>query len=237
MATKKKAAKKKAEKPVAKTNGHTSEPLSEFQDLGKTGRVDPSSNGTQHGKHKASPLVNPKLIITKVKILKEEVIFGFSKIEKDATTTICPAETHKSIPHPDFRQAMQAMAVHLGLLCDYLSTQQIKDIDKYDPELVEKFVVTGISLRAKQDNEGIVLMGRKITKRDSSVTLNSPFTRFEENEETAYRYIDHLMGLKEILIDEAHQYLAGKHGEEAQRELVFPEGENGNEIDNDSEEE
>jgi hypothetical protein len=216
MATKKASKKKQTQvidEPV--------EPLSNFQETEKTGRVDPSQNGHEKQKLKSA------LTIEKVKMVKNDYLkVDFSKIEPDATTSSDSYENKMRPVHPDCRAAFKNLSVHLGLLCDYLSTRQIKEIDKYDQELVEAFHVTGISIGGGDGEEGIVLTGHKITKSGKAVILNSPFTRFEEDEKTVYRHVDNLRTRVDAVIQEAKLYLEGKRGEEAQQKLEFPEKEN-----------
>ncbi len=165
------------------------------------------------------------LSFSKVKLVKNTFLtIVYSRIEKDGSTTAI-TENHKAPVHEDLKKKFEGMGIHLALLCDYLSTRQIKDISAYDPELVETFHVSSVSIGGNDDDEGIVLTGHKITKRKVAVILNSPFARIEEVEETKYRYMDDLKSKVDSLLEEVKLYLGGKRGPDPQQSLEFPEDE------------
>jgi hypothetical protein len=125
--------------------------------------------------------------------------------------------------HPDLKNKFSEFRIHLALLCDYLSTQQVKSLEKYNQDLVEKFHVSSVSIK---DEEGIVITGHKVTARKKAVILNSPFTLFDEDKKSAYRYADELKDLVDEFVKEVLQYLDGsKVGEDPQGKLEFPERE------------
>jgi len=192
------------------------EDLSEFQEVEKTGReIIPEKKKRQVG----------SVVIKKMKLVKKEFItLSYSRIEADGSTTNVN-EDHKAPVHNDLKSKFQSLSVHLALLCDYLSTRQIKDINAYDPELVSNFFVTGVSIGGNDDDEGIVLTGYKITRSDKAVILNTPFARIEEVQETKYRYMDDLTGKVDELQKEIELYLGGKRGPDPQGSLEFPEDE------------
>jgi hypothetical protein len=198
------------------------EPLSNFQ-TPLTGRVDPALNGKPHptnGKPNAS-LLN----ISKVKIVKGQFLeISYSKLEKDATSAAI-SEKHESPVHADFRTSLRALAIHLALRCDYITAQQVKSIDKYDQGLAEKFHVSGISIGSGKSGDGVVLTGHKITKSGEAIILNTPFTRYEEDSKTAYRYIDDLQNKVDAVISEVQLYLGGKRGDLQQLALELPDTE------------
>lgn len=161
------------------------------------------------------------LMISKVKLVKKEFLsIGYNRIDTDGSTIVVN-EDHKSPIHPDLKAKFLALRVHLALLCDYISTKQLKDIAAYNQELVENFTVTGISIGGKDDNEGIVLTGWKKTNNNKVVILNTPFARLEEVEETRYRYMDDLSCRIDELLKEVELYVGGKRGESPQQELNF----------------
>lgn len=193
MATKKQPAKKKPEskKPATtkkakaaadkkgKVKGftpvNTTEPLTEFQNPKLTGRGNGQSDGI------IPPVVTRSVTITSVKInKKDELIIGISKIESDGSTTKYPEEHKGRTAHPNLKFAFDSLRPHLALLCDYISTQQLKDIKHYSPQQVSNFVVRGISM----NGEGYVISGHKIRKDKKTVGLNTPYTLIEEDEKT-----------------------------------------------------
>lgn len=211
MATKKAA----KTKPSGKKNKtETSEPLSNFK-TPATGRKDidipskPKPNGVE-------------INIEKFKLIKGEFPeITFSRIEKDATPTSVK-ESHKTPVHPDLLNSLKSLCIHLGLICDFLDTKDIKKIEKYDESLIDKFRVTGISIGGSDGEEGVVLTGQKINKKGMAVILNSPFTRFEESPDTAYKFVDDLREKVDVVIEEVKAYMNGsKVGEEKQGKLDF----------------
>lgn len=220
MAKAKTTNEKKSAKGKENGKSTSSETLSEFQ-TPATGRTDPSLNGNGH---KSAPNGKDSLTITKVKLVKKEFLsIDYTRIEPDATTASDSYENKMRPVHPDCRAAFKALAIHLALLCDYISTKQIKEIDKYDPVHSEKFNVTGVSIGGGEGEEGVVLTGHKITAKGKAVILNSPFTRFEEADDTAYRYVDDLRAKVDAVINEAKAYMDGKRGEDPQGKLEFEE--------------
>lgn len=215
-----KSTKTKTKKEKGTPNTEGTEPLSNFQ-TAATGRKDSSLTGKTNGKLKA--VTADKIHIEKVKLEKGETLeITYSRIEKDATTTSV-SESHKAPVHPDLKNCFKALCIHLGILCDYISFGQVKKIDNYDPKLVEKFNVSGISIKGGDDDAKIVLTGHKLNKSGKAIILNTPYTRVDEDEETGYKFIDNLVTLKDNLIREVQLYLGGKRGEEPQGSLDFPE--------------
>lgn len=162
------------------------------------------------------------LMISRVKLVKKEFLsISYNRIDTADGSTVVVNEDHKSPVHPDLKAKLLALRVHLALLCDYISTKQLKDITAYNQELVDNFTVTSISIGGKDDNKGIVLTGYKKTNNNKVVILNTPFARLEEVEETRYRYMDDLSGRIDELLKEVELYVGGKRGESPQQELNF----------------
>ena len=207
MAKSKATAKKKG---GTKTTNEEAEPLSNFQ-TPKTGRKELLNE---------KPAKNKTIItIEKVRIEKEDSLtINFSKVSNGSSSH--HSDTFYQRMHPDLKKKFSEFRIHLALLCDYVSTQQLKSLEKYNKDLVEKFHVTSISIKP---DEGVVITGHKMTKMKKAVILNSPFTLFNQDEKTAYRYQQELSDLVQELINEVMQYLNGKKGEEPQGSLEFPD--------------
>jgi hypothetical protein len=156
--------------------------------------------------------------IRQVKLIKSgekmEISYSESGDLNATNDKIC-----KDPVHPDLRIAMSGLAVHLGILTDYLVEKQASDKD-----LIEKFVVTGYSIGGKEDQEGYNITGYRKTRRGKAVTLNSPFELFEQNPESQYILIGDLMSRIEAINKEVLLYLfEGKRGVDLQASLEFPE--------------
>lgn len=162
--------------------------------------------------------------ITKVKILKDSAPELEYKIEK-GKDSVARNENHTAKPHEDFVNSLLGLKIHLAILTDYVKPKQVKKITEYDSELVEEFNVTGFSVKGKsEEEEGVVITGYKITPSGQIVTLNTPFTRFNAEEDVAYKYMDHLQERIDVCISEALAYIRGeKKAPEPQQELPFAE--------------
>jgi hypothetical protein len=176
-----------------------------------------------------SPVRKTVLTFTKIKLFKGgSLVLSYKKIDKDGAMSDHDGEKCDRIVHADLINKMQEGAVHYALRCGYLSNQQIKDLDKYSPELIKDFHMTGVTIK---EEEYAILHGYKQLKTGEVVLANAPRTFFESSEEKAYRYVDELQSWIEELKAEAILYLDGKAGEKPQQELQFPEKEEEKELE------
>lgn len=231
MAIKKKAAKKKAtakpapggsakpakKQPPKKKKSEESESIENFQNTKLTGRASGNGQVTEvteeaQAAEPGEAAVTMAVNITGVKInKKDELIITVIKIESDGSTTESP-ETHKGrTAHADLKAAFTALRPHLALLCEYLSTQQIKDVENYSEEHVEKFVVRAVSM----NGEGYVISGHKIRKDGKAIQLNTPYQLIEQDEKTQYRYMTDLEAKVAELLVEVKLYQTGEKVGEA----------------------
>lgn len=130
--------------------------------------------------------------------------------------------------HPDLVQSFKNMRIHLGILCGYIAAKTVKNIETPKDELIESFHVKGISVKSG-DDPGIVISGHRILENGKAVILNTPFTRFEEGEESAYKFVEDLLAKCERAEVEVNAYVDGtKKGEDVQKAIEFPEAPQGN---------
>lgn len=160
--------------------------------------------------------------ITKAKIVKGDGL-EIHFIETEADNMKVPKwEKCPAIPHPDLNAAWEALAIHLAIMTGYVKPGDIKDLKKIKPEMVEGFKVTSFSLGGDEEKEGIVLSGHKILYNKKAVILNTPFTRFEEQDATRYQFMDELDEAIGDLRDEITKFMAGtKRGSAKPGELPF----------------
>lgn len=156
--------------------------------------------------------------IKKVKLLKEgeKLELEYQETgEMDATNDkICLTPVHK-----DLKDAVSGLAVHLAILTDYIPEKKAKDTEE-----IEKFVCTGYSIGGKEDQEGVTITGYRKTKRGGTVTLNTPFLRFEQSDESQYMLIGDIESKIETIEGEVRQYLfEGKRAPEQQTAMAFPD--------------
>jgi hypothetical protein len=195
-----------------KTDNEETEPLSTFQ-TPKTGRKELLVEKSQK-----KTVEKTIITIEKVKVEKDDALtINFSKVSNGSSSH--HSDSFDQRMHPDLNKKFGEFRIHLALLCDYVSTQQLKSLEKYNKELVEKFHVSSISIKP---DEGVVITGHKITKLKKAVILNTPFTLFNQDEKTAYSYQKELSDLVEDFIKEVLEYLDGsKKGEDPQQSFDF----------------
>jgi hypothetical protein len=151
--------------------------------------------------------------IIKVKLIKKESL-DISYTESDSTEV---AESHKTPVHQDLKNALQALAPHLACIVEYIGKTSI-----LNKELVENFTVTGYSIGGDEDDRGVVITGYRTLKSGKTVTLNTPFTRFEELPETAYYFISDVREKIDAIETEVLAYLDGSKIGATQPQLPFP---------------
>lgn len=123
--------------------------------------------------------------------------------------------------HKDLTQSFQNLAIHLALLTGYVSVKTVKNIETPKAELTEGFHVNGISVKTG-DDPGVVISGHRILENGKAVILNTPFTRFEEGEESAYKFTDDLVNRIERAELEVNAYVDGsKLGDDPQLAMTF----------------
>lgn len=158
------------------------------------------------------------MTIDKAKVVKGETLeVTLREIgpDKKAYTS---SQSHPSQVHPDLLAAFKTLRLHFALLSGYIQFKGIKEKDFNNEELVEDYTVIGVSLK-EGDNPGFVLTGQKKLANGKAVTLNTPFTRFEESEETGYKFINDLQGKLDRVVEEVKEYLGGKFADDPQGRL------------------
>lgn len=134
----------------------------------------------------------------------------------------CPSDDDKTCRNPchkDLIEATQALRVHLAVITEY-----IPEKNAFKNEDIDNFVVTGYSIGGNEESPGIIITGYRLTKKGKTVTLNTPFTRFEEDDNTRYTHMDDLMRKITVIEKEIIRYLKeGKKAEDPQGSLDFPE--------------
>lgn len=238
----KKSAKKKAEpkatgpkakpemkvvKPPRATGKNTTDEKPE--DLGKGYRPEPPAGGDKRlttdellDQMPQKKRIAGQVTIEKVKLGKKGLIVNLSVLEKDGSITREPGRASTRPVHPDLKAAMSAFAIHWALLLGFVRQVNIKDIKNYDPELVEDITISGITITGEDGDEGIIITGQKYTARKKSFNTNTPLERFEEVQETRYKFMDDVVELKDKLFAEVQDYISGKKVGEEEQGSLFP---------------
>lgn len=161
--------------------------------------------------------------ITQIKLIKagEKLQVGFE--ETGDNPSVVPKKIFHNRCHPDLIRATNALAVHLAIMTEY-----IPEKNAHKSDLLERFIVTGYSIGGKEGEEGLVITGYRKLKSGKTVTLNTAFTRFEEDDKTRYILMSELEDrLKEIEKEVILYMTKAKKGEDPQSSLDFPEEEDG----------
>lgn len=217
MAPKKNAVKKTAEAKLKSEKKPVKEKKKEVKKVQKEEKAKQEPAPTKPKIERAKTVGET---IVKVRLAKEgHLEIEFEKIESDHSQPEGTIAYKKRLVHPDLQQKFNNLRVHLGLMCGYISKQQIKSIDDYNPERVEDFIVRGVTIKS----EGYVISGQKKLDNNKRITLNTPFTLMEENEATAYRYLDHLTTCVDELIAETKLYESGEKVGQPVQTSMFPE--------------
>jgi hypothetical protein len=155
-----------------------------------------------------------------ISIQKVKLIKGGEKLELDIKESglvkSTDSKTCENPVHPDLSNAVQSLAVHLAILCDFIEPKQSKDTDE-----LEKFTVTGYSIGGKEGEEGVTITGMRKTKTGQKFSINSPFTRFEASEEARYLLMNDLQSKIDTIEGEVKKYLFD--GKQLQQSIEFPD--------------
>lgn len=169
--------------------------------------------------------------IMKVKLLQdnEKLQVFYKKTNRDGSHSVIPGEERDSIPHQDLVNAMQKLAMHLALLCDYTNIRNSRN-----EETLKKFVVTGYSVFGKNDN-GVIITGYKLTER-GIVPLNTPKIWFNPDGENPYYFLDGLKAELEVIVEETFAFLNGSKKGVAKKQEQPPPDDDGVDTGADSDE-
>ena len=159
--------------------------------------------------------------LTKVKIVKGK--FLHIEYTKDDKTVV--VEDHKIEVHQDMIGAFSGMRIHFAILADYVKIKEVPNAMKYDEGLVEAFRVTSYSIGGDDDDQGVTLTGVKTVPSGKTVTINTPFTRFNEAEESKYKHMDEVQEQIKTINSEVVKYLGGKVASDPQIKMDLPDPE------------
>lgn len=166
--------------------------------------------------------------IKRVKISNKGVPeIGYVEIWEDGKS---PEVTHfgKAVAHDDLINALKELAPHYALITGYAHFTKGLRLETLKAG-VDNFKVSGYTIGGKEENQGIVITGHVIVAFSGKACIvNSPFTMFDEGDETKYKFIDALAEVVEKISDESKLYIVDrKFKPEAQQELPFGEENSG----------
>jgi len=156
--------------------------------------------------------------IKKVRLTKQERLeIKYKKEEADKSTSEVE-EKHGSKVHNDFKDALDKMRIHMAMLFGFVRPNEIKDPVSYMTG-VENYFVQSFSISGEDEDQGIVISGYRILPSKKAAIINTPFTRFNEDETTRYKHMDELLKVVTEVREETIKYMGGKFAEEAQLQL------------------
>ena len=132
----------------------------------------------------------------------------------------------RTVPiHNDLVDAFAKLNKHFAILTDGLTLPaKVKSLAAWEDESLEKFFVSGFSIKGNNESEGVVLHGRN-DGTYGDFPLSTPFQKWEASE---YTHIGDLGSDINTCIYEVEQYLFhGKKAPENQLALFDGEGEEG----------
>jgi len=143
-----------------------------------------------------------------------------SQKQKDGTFVDSKSDYSAAV-HPDLKEAFRRLNIHLGMVSEYLTSQNVKDIDRPDTDLIDKFPVNSIMFLP--DEQGIKISGSVVLSTEKKMSLAPPAVKWDDD--PSYGYSSELAEIAELLMTELQAYLSGKHAPEPQQELPFEEQE------------
>lgn len=160
--------------------------------------------------------------IVKVKIKGDFLLVSLMHAAGKSKTT----HEDREPVHDDLKNAMKRLDKHFVIMMEFANA---KSLDKIPDDVLKDYSVTGYTITAggmDEDNAGIIITALKTLKSGKKSVMNTPLTRFEENEATQYRHIVELTKDIQVIETEAFAYLnEGKRAPKAQTELAFDEHE------------
>lgn len=158
------------------------------------------------------------LQIKKVKLTKQGRL-EIKYIKKEADNSSSEVEEkHSSKAHKDFTDALDKMRIHLAMLFGFMKPTEVKDPVSYMTG-VGDYHVQSFSIGGEDEDQGIVISGYRILPSGKAAILNTPFTRFNEDEATRYKHMDALLKVVAEVREETVKYMGGKFEEDAQLSL------------------
>jgi len=227
-----------------KIDSDSNEPLSEFQDLNKTGRTDgveiSRENGTttisgtaesitdalKKAAERASEKAKRKSIVITAAELVDQMFCNYKYEHSVGPNTVNKVTTKSEVPvHSDLVVAFRNLDAHLAVICEEVNPALIGDINDIDheptAEAVQKFLVTHFIVDGSDDARSIVLKGTKDLSTGESIKLETPKIILDDS----YPFATELSSTLQDLLREVEDYMKGtKQAENPQAELPFGDG-------------
>lgn len=155
--------------------------------------------------------------ILKAKVTKDNTLTA-SYRDENGTTTV----EGKNLVTNDLRNAFNALAAHLAFLCEQKEADGKEFLEDLPEGIDKKLEVTGFVIGGEDESRGVTLIGKRFLKSNKVLNLNSPFTKFDDENEP-YQFGFELEQAIQACEYEVNEYLFNKKWKVVQQELPFEE--------------
>lgn len=155
--------------------------------------------------------------ILKAKVTKDNTLTA-SYCDENGTTTV----EGKNLVTNDLKDAFNALVMHLAFLCEQKEADGKECLEDLPKDIDKKLEVTGYTIGGEDESRGVTLIGKRFLKSNKVLNLNSPFTKFDDENEP-YQFAFELEQAVEACSYEVNEYLFNKKWKVVQQELPFEE--------------
>ena len=156
--------------------------------------------------------------ILKAKVTKDSTLIATYRNDDGDTLT----HEGKNLVTSDLLNAFKDLIPHLAFLCELKEADGKESLDELPETVFQKLEVSGYTVGGDGDDEGVTLIGKRFLQSKKVLNLNSPFTKFSnENEEYSFAF-----DLSQAIFAceyEVKEYLFNKKWRMVQQELPFDE--------------
>lgn len=155
--------------------------------------------------------------ILKAKVTKDNTLTA-SYRDENGTTTV----EGKNLVTNDLRNAFNVLVAHLAFLCEQKEADGKEFLEDLPEGIDKKLEVTGFVIGGEDESRGVTLIGKRFLKSNKVLNLNSPFTKFDDENEP-YQFAFELEQSIQACEYEVNEYLFNKKWKVVQQELPFEE--------------
>lgn len=155
--------------------------------------------------------------ILKAKVTKDNTLTA-SYRDENGTTTV----EGKNLVTNDLKDAFSALTAHLAFLCEQKEADGKEFLEDLPKDIDKKLEVTGYTIGGEDESRGVTLIGKRFLKSNKVLNLNSPFTKFDDENEP-YQFAFELEQSIQACEYEVNEYLFNKKWKVVQQELPFEE--------------
>lgn len=155
--------------------------------------------------------------ILKAKVTKDNTLTA-SYRDENGTTTV----EGKNLVTNDLKDAFNSLTAHLAFLCEQKEADGKECLEDLPKDIDKKLEVTGYTIGGEDESRGVTLIGKRFLKSNKVLNLNSPFTKFDDENEP-YQFGFELEQAIQACEYEVNEYLFNKKWKVVRQELPFEE--------------